>query len=277
MPGQAIATLPVAPPLNIPSDGSLQTVPSGANSPNRVLYYTVGSSYFSCTSATTAPVIYTGSTSSSFVTQGFLSGGGYLVSASSTTTTTSVASSVCASSTCTWIVIDNMYVQAPPSEEQQRQLETWRRRQQVLLSRKVGLAKSSIKRALRLMANFGMEEDARIFLSGSTVEVSHPDSLFKFCLQKSDHRSLIHNTHSPGHMIPYNLALCTKSNVHVADLCVVMDQTPVFDQILALCMFVRSGNEEEILQTANYSNRLRDANLRQFLCEQLPYLKSKLN
>lgn len=127
------------------------------------------------------------------------------------------------------------------------------------------------------MSNFGMEEDARIFLSGSQVEVSHPDSLFKFVIQRSPHRRLIHNTHSPGNVIPYQLSLYTKSEVHVADLCVVMDQTPVFDQILALCMFVKTGNEEELLQAANYFNRLRDNNLKQFLCDQLPYLREKLH
>lgn len=135
--------------------------------------------------------------------------------------------------------------------------------------------KSSIKRALSLMANFGMEEDVRIFLGGDEIEVSHPDSLFKFVICKG-HHNILRATEFPGHSTPYKLALYTKTNVHVADLCVYMEKTPMLDQVLALSMFVRSGNEEKLLEKANFLSLTNDIPLRKQLAVGNPMLAKKL-
>lgn len=134
--------------------------------------------------------------------------------------------------------------------------------------------RNSIKRALSLWSNFGMEEDARIFLGGDSIEVSHPDSLFKFVMKKS--RSLIAGTSYPGVSVPYQLDLYTKSNVHVADLCVYMDDTPMLDQLFALTMFVKSGNEAELLREANFRRLTQDRELREIIALECPYLEKKM-
>lgn len=142
-------------------------------------------------------------------------------------------------------------------------------------ARDVEKAKPSIKRALRLMANFGMEEDVRVFMGGGKIEVSHPDSLFKFVLEKG-HSSLIERTLRPGHSTPYRLGLYTKSDVHVADLCVYLKDTPILDQILAISMFIKTGNEEEILRKANFFSLSDDRETREIISLEHPSLSKKL-
>jgi hypothetical protein len=170
-----------------------------------------------------------------------------------------------------WYVVRPSYQQyqpVPMSEEEiakRRTLEIMRR------ARDVEKAKPSIKRALRLMANFGMEEDVRVFMAGGRIEVSHPDSLFKFVIEKG-HSNLIERTLRPGHSTPYSLSLYTKSDVHVARLCVYLRDTPLLDQILAISMFIKTGNEEEILRKANFFGLSDDVECRQILALEHPTL-----
>lgn len=135
--------------------------------------------------------------------------------------------------------------------------------------------RSSIKRAMKLIANFGMEEDVRIFLGGDTIEVSHPDSLYKFVVTKY-RGNLLSATERAGHSTPYKLELYTKTDVHIANLCVVMEGTPLLDQVLALSMFVKSGCEDDILHKANYNQLTQDKELRQRLAGNNPIMRKKL-
>lgn len=135
--------------------------------------------------------------------------------------------------------------------------------------------KNSIKRALKLMSGMGFEEEARIFLKGDTIEVAHPESLLKFVIKKY-RNSLILRTERPGYSTPYELGLYTKSDVHVADLCVYMENTPMLDQVLGVAMFIKSGSEEMILKKANWRNLNKDNELKEILALEYPYLESKL-
>ena len=132
-----------------------------------------------------------------------------------------------------------------------RHLEIKRKISERNRSAAVHRARGSIKRALKLMDNVGFGNDIRIFLSGDEIEVSHPDSLFKFVISKGSH-DLINRTISPSHSTPYNLTLYTKTNIYVAKLCVVVKDTPVLDNVLAIAMFIKSGDEEHILKMANW-------------------------
>ena len=135
--------------------------------------------------------------------------------------------------------------------------------------------KNSIKRALKLMTGMGFEEEARIFLKGDTIEVSHPESLLKFVIKKYS-GSLIQRTEYPGYSTPYQLQLYTKSDVHVANLCVYMEDTPVLDQVLGVAMFIKSGSEEMILRQANWSRLCQDDEIKEILALEYPYLRDKL-
>lgn len=141
------------------------------------------------------------------------------------------------------------YAYVPPTEEEQRRSRAEYEKKRL---HAVHRAKGSIKRALKLMDNVGFGNDIRIFLGGDDIEVSHPESMFKFVLTKYNN-SLINKTIEAGISTPYKLQLFTKTNVHVANLCVILKDTPVLDQVLAVSMFVRTGDEDYILERANWS------------------------
>jgi hypothetical protein len=135
--------------------------------------------------------------------------------------------------------------------------------------------RSAIKKALKLITGLGYEEDARIFLSGSSLEISHPDSDLKFVITKYDN-SILRGTKGDHYSSPFKVELYTKSNVFVSKLCVYIDQTPILDQMLGFIMFVRSGAEELLLEKANYPGLTSDMEVRDELSKKYPYLRNKL-
>lgn len=158
------------------------------------------------------------------------------------------------------------------SEDEKRRRARERERKE---TQRVMGARAAIKRALKLMDNVGFGKEVSVFLGGDTVEVSHPESMFKFLLKKRA-GTLIQRTHSPGHSTPYELELYTKTDVHVANLCVYMQDTPMLDQVLALAMFIRSGDEEYILEKANWSCVVSDPVLRDAIRINSPSLARKI-
>lgn len=136
--------------------------------------------------------------------------------------------------------------------------------------------KNSIKRALKLLDNFGMEEDTKIFLKGDEIEVSHPDSSFKFVLTKRRYNNIIERTERPGHGTPFGLELFTKTGIHIANLCVYAVDTPMLDQLFMVAMYVKSGNEEDLLREANFFGITQDKALKELIVSEVDYLEPKL-
>lgn len=209
------------------------------------------------------------STTSVYLTSGSTTSG-VIVTSCSQAATYSSANSVSILRGSSYTVYRN-YQHLPTAEEAARNL----RKYESQIRAKTQRAKSSIKKAIKLMFNIGFEEEARIFLKGDTIEVSHPESLFKFVISKYSN-SLITRTHSPGVSTPYRLQLYTKSDIHIANLCVYMRNTPVLDQVMALAMFIKSGSEEMILKQANWSLTVKDPEIREILALEYPELRNKL-
>ena len=227
----------------------------------------------------TSPILYrvggaVGTTSSFLITQSTSTTGSVYFQFNNTGSIWTSATTFATSSTqlVSWYTAGQLggYVEqtfVPPSERQLREHER-------LKSIKIHRAKSSIKRALKLMDNVGLGGDVKVFLGGQEIEVSHPDSLFKFVIKRP--RSIIDRTVNPGYSTPYSLSLFTKSNVHIADLCVYMKNTPVLDQVLALSMYIKSGSEDLILAQANWSKLTKDVEACEILSLEYPPLRSKL-
>lgn len=160
----------------------------------------------------------------------------------------------------TGFVYCNQWIEQSDEEKaaQEERNRVWRKQQQMKRAAEVHRAKGAIKRALKLMEGVGMGNDVKVFLGGGTIEISHPDSLLKFLITKSPYYGVIDKTISPGCSVPFKLQLYTKTDVHVADLCVFMEDTPILDQIMAVTLFVKSGDESALLKTANWSRLTRD-------------------
>ena len=135
--------------------------------------------------------------------------------------------------------------------------------------------KNSIKRSLKLMMGMGFEEEVMIFLGGESIEICHPDSLFKFRITKK-YNSIVRHTEYPGRSTPYNLELLTKGDHFIARLCVYMEDTPVLDQVFGVAMFIKSGSEEMILKQANWFALTNDDELKDIIALEYPHLADKV-
>jgi hypothetical protein len=134
--------------------------------------------------------------------------------------------------------------------------------------------RSAIKKGLKLITGLGFADEIKCFMGGSGIEVSHPDSEFKFVLTKD--RDILYYTKNPGYSTPYKLELYTKTNVFISKLCVYMENTPVLDQVLGMMMFVKSGDEDLILGKANYPGLTNNMQIRDELSDRYPHLADKL-
>lgn len=137
-------------------------------------------------------------------------------------------------------------------------------------------ARGAIKKALKLFSSFGMEPQVRMLVSGEKVTLEHPESYFKLEVAPLQSNWLEQRTVAPGGHAPFQLSLLTKEDIFVARLCVLFDKTPVLDQLLALSMYVQTGNEMELLQKANWFGVPDVKVARQLLSEKAPELAAKL-
>lgn len=137
-------------------------------------------------------------------------------------------------------------------------------------------ARSAIKKALKLLSSFGMQKDVQLLVAGKEVTLSHPDSAFKFVLQPLQSGWLEDKTAHPGGHVPFQLSLLTKEDVFLSRLCVYFDATPVLDQMLALSLFVQSGNEMELLKKANWFGCEQPLQVREILQSKAPALVDKV-
>lgn len=114
-------------------------------------------------------------------------------------------------------------------------------------------AKAAIKKASKLFMNLGRDTSLRMFVSGQEVTLSHPDSNLKFVVKPLNESGwLIERTQTGRSHTPYELSVYSKEDVFLAHLCVYFKETPVLDQLLALTMYIESGNELALLEKANW-------------------------
>lgn len=113
--------------------------------------------------------------------------------------------------------------------------------------------RGAIKKVCKLFAQFRQEDNLRLFVSGQEVELSHPDSKFKFILRPLGEPGWLEERSAKGRAhTPYDLSLLTKDDIFISKLCVYFKDTPVLDQLLALSLFVQSGEELKVLEKANF-------------------------
>lgn len=137
-------------------------------------------------------------------------------------------------------------------------------------------AHAAIKKATKLFTRFGEEDNLRLIVSGQEVTLSHDDSPLKFVLKPVGEPGWLEKrTTSVRAHTPYDLTVLTKEDVYVTKLCVYMDQTPVLDQLLALTLFIKAGDEEVILRKANWYG-MGGVESTQVLLDHYPKLKNKL-
>jgi hypothetical protein len=112
----------------------------------------------------------------------------------------------------------------------------------------------ALRRSIDLLRRFRPERDVKAFLDG------HPLVLHGHrydYLVRSRGNLLEHTMNPRGPHIPYDLHIVAKDGRTLAKGCVIVPETPVVDQVLALALHVQDEEAEDVIvRTTNWTPRL---------------------
>ena len=111
--------------------------------------------------------------------------------------------------------------------------------------------KKVLKKGIKTFTNLFGQEDIKAFISGEDFTIE--GELYNYRVSKKYDLIQYSINTQMGH-IPYRLQLLTKENVILADGCIIFENTPVIDQLIAMMLHIKNGNEEEILKKTNFFN-----------------------
>ena len=140
---------------------------------------------------------------------------------------------------------------------QLHEIDIWpkKQRKKIFVKNDLEAARKSIKKAVKLFTRLFGDQKIKAFLSGHEFIVN--GKMYDYRITKSKfHKVIDHHIKCDGGHIPYDLELITKDNIVLASLCIYVENTPVIDQLIALCLYVQNEeNEIEYLQQANFSKK----------------------
>ncbi len=113
--------------------------------------------------------------------------------------------------------------------------------------------RSAIKKGISMLTALVGPEPVRSYISGDGFNLE--GRLFDYKVSKTV--GIVGHTQNTGNgHTPYRLTIMEKDTGTVlGDACVYFKNTPVIDQLIALTFFIRNGEEEELIKTANIFSR----------------------
>lgn len=113
--------------------------------------------------------------------------------------------------------------------------------------------RSAIKKGISMLTTLVGPEPVRSYISGDGFNLE--GRLFDYRVSKTV--GIVGHTQNTGNgHTPYRLTIMEKNTGAVlGDACVYFKNTPVIDQLIALTFFIRNGEEEELIKTANIFSR----------------------
>jgi hypothetical protein len=120
-------------------------------------------------------------------------------------------------------------------------------------NKEISFAKKAIRKGLKMLNNFISNDDFRLFSNGNGFIIE--GDKFNYCFKKSHTEFIQHTLNPNGSHIPFDMMILNKENIELCKACIYFNETPIIDQLLAIVLHLKSGNESEILNTANYYNR----------------------
>lgn len=115
------------------------------------------------------------------------------------------------------------------------------------------VSRSPLNKSMKTLSSFIGYDKVRSFVSGDGFWIDGDHLKYKFSRTKNI--SILASSINPGNIhIPYTLSVYDE-DVYLFDLCIVVQNTPILDQILAIILMIKSGEEHVILETGNPYNR----------------------
>ena len=111
--------------------------------------------------------------------------------------------------------------------------------------------KKVLKKGIKTFTNLFGQQDIKAFISGEDFIIE--GDLYNYRVSKK-YNLIQYSVDTYMTHIPYRLQLLTKENIVLADGCIIFENTPVIDQLIAMMLHIKNGNEEEILKKTNFFN-----------------------
>jgi hypothetical protein len=116
--------------------------------------------------------------------------------------------------------------------------------------------KKTIKRSIKTFSSLFGNKNINLFISGDGF--IYQGKIFNYKFSRSSYSIKEHTMNPVSMHVPFNFEIYNKDNVILCSACLIFDQTPIIDQITAICMHISSEQEELILETANFFSRSND-------------------
>lgn len=117
------------------------------------------------------------------------------------------------------------------------------------------IGRKVLKRSMRLMDRMIGDGSTEIFFSKQSLTFT--GRKYQFEVVKKEDVDLVANAAQPHSFgsIPYVLTLRSLDGTYLAQGCLVFPGTPALDQVVALFLNIKAGNEDEIVSKTNWYNR----------------------
>lgn len=93
--------------------------------------------------------------------------------------------------------------------------------------------------------------DVQVFLRGESLTVMSDTTGLKYRFTRNGALSVANMT-TGGYTVPYKLEVLTSDDVYLTKMCVYLKETPMLDQLAAMMLYIKSGEDMSLLETANY-------------------------
>jgi hypothetical protein len=110
-----------------------------------------------------------------------------------------------------------------------------------------------LERSAELMDAIVGVGSSKAFMDGA--ELVFKGQKYSFSISRRDQEHVLRSVRTDTHVIPYQLKLLTNDGRYLARGCIYFEKTPLLDQVTAICVHVKAGEERAIVQTANWSDR----------------------
>lgn len=94
--------------------------------------------------------------------------------------------------------------------------------------------------------------DVHVFLRGEALTVQSETTGMKYRFTKHKSTTVKELTRGDSYTVPYHLEVLSPDDVYLTKMCVYVKETPMLDQLAAMMLYIKSGEDSSLIKTANF-------------------------
>ena len=108
-----------------------------------------------------------------------------------------------------------------------------------------------LQRQILLLENFLPYQDLRMFMSGDVIKIKSDYTGLTYAFKLQKRFNVKDALKGKYYAAPYHISLF-KDDEYIASLCTYIKDTPLFDQLSAMLLYIQSGEEKHMLEHSNF-------------------------